>query len=257
MVNYLLKLLLLLMTMKKKKLNFLILLFTTSFFAIAQSNSDEKYYKWFDSTIGIENTGLYNGVEYIDAEQAKGEFIKFLYRGDFRNGTIDYDGQTYYDIPLKYDVFNDKLVIKIVGDNSTSILQLFTEKLSSFKTSGQSFTKIENTITENDNDKLSGFYEILFDSSEIKVYKKHRKGQLRQIKNKTLLFEYKSKDPYYFLEHENNMYSVKNKRDFIQLFPEFKKEINALGVEGSVRRNNPDAYILAFTKQLNILLSKK
>ena len=243
--------------MKIKKPNFLLLLLFFSVYTVAQKSNDEKqYYKWFDTTIGVENTGLYNGVEYIDAEQAKGEFVKFLYRGDFRLGTIEYEGQTYYDIPLKYDVYNDKVVVKIIGDNSTSILQLFTEKLTFFEVNGKNFSKIVNRTTENDNDNLSGFYEVLFNSSEIKVYKKHRKGQLRQIKNKTLLFEYKPKSPRYFLEHQNNMYTVKSKRDFIQLFPELKNEINEIGVENAVKRNNPDAYMLAYAKQINILLSK-
>ncbi|HBY67895.1 MAG TPA: hypothetical protein DEG69_09125, partial [Flavobacteriaceae bacterium] len=98
-------------------------------------------------------------------------------------------------------------------------MQLFTEKLTFFEVNGKNFSKIVNRTTENDNDNLSGFYEVLFNSSEIKVYKKHRKGQLRQIKNKTLLFEYKPKSPRYFLEYQNNMYTVKSKRDFIQLFP--------------------------------------
>ncbi|PVW13876.1 hypothetical protein [Marixanthomonas spongiae] len=243
--------------MNKNKLWLLLLILLPNLYVIAQDFDIEKQYNWFDTTIGIENTGLYNGVAYIDVEKAKGEFKKFLYNNGFQSGSIDYDGQTYYNIPLKYDVFNDEVILQLTGENGTTILQPFKELIKSFHITNRSFKKIVNKSTENKDDDLSGFYEELLKTSQLVVFKKHRKKRLKRIKEETIMYLFKPKKPYYFLLYQNMYYSVKNKRDFIQLFPDYKKEINSLGIDGLVKRDNPDAGILAYAKQINTLLSKQ
>ena len=242
--------------MNRKNLCLLLLILLPNLYVIAQDFKAEKQYNWFDVTIGIENTGLYNGVEYIDVEKATGDFKKFLYKNGFQSGNIAYDGQTYYDIPLKYDVFNDEVILQLTGKNSVTILQPFKELITSFNITNRRFERIENKTTE-DGDEFSGFYEELLKTPQLTVFKKHRKKRLKRIKRKTLIYQFKLKNPYYFLYYQNKYYSVKNKRDFIQLFPDFKEEINSIGIDGSVKRDNPDAVILAYAKQINTLLSKQ
>ena len=240
------------------KLSFLLLiLFPVSSSILAQGSSPtSNYYNWFDTIVGLENTSLSNGVEFIDFEKGEKGFSKFLYSGDFSRSEIQYDHQTYFDIPLKYNVFNDEVLIKINGESRTTILQLFKEKVHSFKVNNKHFKRIENRITEEDEDKLSGFYELLFDTSQIQIFKKHRKSQSREIRKRKLFFKYISKSPYFYLKFNNKFYTVKSKRDFISIFPDFKDEINDIRIKNSIRRNNPDAFILAYAKQINILLSK-
>tara|TARA_R110000823_G_scaffold315370_1_gene447236 strand:+ start:128318 stop:129127 length:810 start_codon:yes stop_codon:yes gene_type:complete len=245
-----------LVLMNWNKLCLLPLILLSNLYVTAQGLDTEKQYNWFDNTIGVENTGLYNGVAYIDIEKAKGTFKKFLYHNGFQSGSIDYDGQTYYDITLKYDVFNDKVILQLIGENGTTILQPFKELINSFSIKNRTFKNIVNKTTEN-GDAFSGFYEEILETSQLAVLKKHRKKRLKRIRRKKLSYQYKPIKSYYFLLYQGNYYSVKNKRDFIKLFPDFKEEINSIGIDGSVQRDNPDAVILAYAKQINTLLSKK
>ncbi|RFN58381.1 hypothetical protein [Marixanthomonas ophiurae] len=238
------------------KLWLLVLILIPNLYVTAQDLDTEKQYNWFDKTIGLENTGLYNGVAYIDVEKAKGTFKKFLYNNGFQSGSIEYDGQTYYDITLKYDVFNDEVLLQLKGENGTTILQPFKELINSFSITNRAFVKIVNKTTES-GDEFSGFYEKMLQTAQLTVLKKHRKKRLKRIKRKKLSYQFKPIKPYYFLHYQDKYYSVKNKRDFIQLFPEFKEEINSIGIDGSVKRDNPDAVILAYAKQINTLLSKQ
>ena len=57
--------------------------------------------------------------------------------------------------------------------------------------------------------------------------------------------------------YNQNVYEVKNQRDFIKIFPELKNIIQEVSVDRSLRNSNPDAYMLAYINQINVLLSKK
>lgn len=244
--------------MKIKKLSYLFLFFIVSSSSLAQNSSTEKEsYTWFDSKVGIENTPLYNGVEYIDFEQGENSFKKFLFSGDFQKSMIEYENQRYFDIPLKYDVFNDQIIIKLSTEQKTTILQLFKEKVGAFQIGSKSFQHIKNLSIKDDSEALSGFYEVVYNSSQIQLLKKYRKTQLREIRKRKLYFKYKFKTPYYYVMYNQNVYEVKNQRDFIKIFPELKNMIQEVSVDRSLRNSNPDAYMLAYINQINVLLSKK
>ena len=76
-------------------------------------------YLWFDSMVDAKSTNLYNGV--IEVEQyrmTKGK-DKFYQTRSFQLGTLYYNGQPYHFVQLKYDLYEDVLLIN--GGNYLTI----------------------------------------------------------------------------------------------------------------------------------------
>jgi len=64
---------------------------------------------WFDSVIGIANSGIIDGPEY------KMEFVGYrsdpFLKADAVKGSVRYKGETFH-VPLIYDIYKDELIIK-------------------------------------------------------------------------------------------------------------------------------------------------
>jgi len=192
----------------------------------AQQADQIDYYNWFDQQVGIENTGLFNGIRYKELYRIKNGKHKFYKSPEYLSANILYDGQPYYDIPLKYDLFDDELIISLQTVSGSSIIQLLKEKVAGFELDNKRFVHLKGIEVFKSNDEIDGFYEILEEGKSLTLYKKHRKLRKKILENKAILNEFRNDDLYY-IYRENLFYPVKTKNDLIKIFPERKKQINA------------------------------
>src|SRR5688500_17317528 len=65
-----------------------------------------------------ENAHLYNGIQY-EYYGPKTIGSPFFMIDSMHNGSVFYDGFLYEDVPLRYDLVNDVLLIKYWGINNT------------------------------------------------------------------------------------------------------------------------------------------
>ena len=192
----------------------------------AQQADQRNYYNWFDEQVGIENTGLFNGIRYKELYRIKNGKHKFYKIPEYQTANLWYDGQPYYDIPLKYDLFEDQLIVSLETDSGSSIIQLLKEKVKGFQLDNKQFVHLKGIQVFKSKEKIDGFYEVLEEGNSLILYKKHRKLRKKVLENKAVLNEFRNDDLYYIL-HENLFYPIKNKNDLIKIFPQRKKQINA------------------------------
>jgi hypothetical protein len=211
----------------------LILLFLSfSFITTAQNTSTNgSHYNWYDAIVGVENTGLYVGYEYKDQFRITEDFHKFFQSHDFITGNLTYNGQPYYDQQLKYNLFDDELIIKLRNKGGETIMQLIKDDLYGFSINGHQFVKFSNIEDDKGND---AFYEVLRDHPSVKLLKRHSKRRIKKLDKNVIYYEYKDRKPLYFIVHENVSYEVRSKKDFLNIFPEHKEEIRNLA-SGSKR----------------------
>ncbi len=154
--------------------------------------------KVYDSLTGYTNSSLLNGVEYIEQYRSRGQHQFFLQR-DYIDGDLVYDGQEFYGIGLKYDIFSDRLIAKLDENiNGSLIMELIKEKVQGFTISGHHFRNISTG-----NKPESGYHEVILDLNGVMVFKKLRL-KAREIRERQLSsYEFEEMDNEYILYRED------------------------------------------------------
>lgn len=223
-----------------KKTNHLLfwlcLCFMIPFFGISQ-NTEIGYYNWFDAQVGVENSGLFNGKEYIDLDRATTENYKFFKTPRFVTGSVTYSGQHYYNVDIKYNVWDDLLVIKLPNDGSEVILTPVKAYTTNFTIGDHHFVHVNDSVVKATN--KNGFYELLQDNTYYTFYKKYQKGRSNKVEGDRSYYVYKDSRPIFFLKYNGQFTQVSSKRDLIKIFPQYKKEINS--VRERTGKNDPNA----------------
>lgn len=209
------------------KLVIFICFFIYSNFTISQNtinNYNKDYYNWFDGVVGIENTGLFNGSIYKEKYITKNGNHKFYLTSKFKNGTILYNNQTYYDIELKYDIYEDVLIIQLPGNSEYSFIQLINDLLNGFIIDNHNFIKISEKTDEFYKATLHGFYEISHPNKTLKLLTKHKKSRKEHIGN-VVYSQFKEANEF-FVFTNNKYYNIKSKKNIKKLMPKFEKNID-------------------------------
>ena len=159
---------------------------------------------------------LYNGREYIrNGTPAKG-FPNFEW-DSLQPGSIDYDG-IFYEIPLEYDLAQDKLVIHNYADNI--LVSLIDEKTSRFSIGPYTFRRMGTGIAQ---PLESGFYQELFVGGTV---------TLMARKHKTLVFptsldqlaHYVQFDAFFLLLNGNS-YKIIGEKELLDILRDRKDEL--------------------------------
>ncbi len=218
-------------------------------------NNEKNNYKWFDDNVGIENTGLFNGLRYKEEYRTLDGSHKFYLSPNYINGNIVYDGQAYYDIKMKYDLFEDEIIVNLTANSGNSILQLLIDKIDTFSINENNFIKLYDNSIINSSEIITGIYQIIYQNSNLVCYKKNKKIAKKNLTKKNIHYSFKSEDSYY-LYLNNDFFLVSSKRDFTKIFPDYKKEINSFYTNNKfLLDSNPDAFMTKLSSKLSNLIT--
>ncbi len=227
-------------------------IFLISFSSFCQNYTEEKIYSWYDEQTGIENSTLFRGLEYVETDRVINEMHKFFKTQEFQKGAVIYDGQPYYDVHLKYNIYDDLLLVNLQQGQKKSIFQLFRDKVNQFQINGKKFRYLK---ADNDSD-IIGFYEVINDEGEFKVFKKHLKNRM-EIRDRSVAYiEFSTAAPDYIFQFKNEFFELDNRRDLFSKFPDLKSEIRSFYSSNRKQfRNNPDAFMKNLAIEMNDLIS--
>lgn len=235
--------------MKKISLQFFVFFFFTlnSYVFYSQSKlNQETYYKWFDAVVGVGNTDLYNGIQYNRSFNTINNNHEYFLSSDFINGNIVYSNQPFFNVLLKYDIYNDDLIAQLPSFNSYNIIKLIQEKVSKFTINNHNFVRLSEENT-------TGFYEIIYEGNNLRVYKKYVKTLKKRLDKDFVYDVFKGKESYLFY-YNNKYFQLKSKSSIIKVLPELKKDINSFYKNNNVlKKTNYDMFL----EQLSSFLSTK
>jgi len=239
---------------KNHQFLFLLLAFYLSGNLKAQNESKGDLYNQFDAVIGVENTSLYNGIAYNEFHEIDSDQNKFLFSNGMRSGEIVYDGETYYNILMNYNIYDDVVLVKLNTNLVNHTFQLISEKIERFKITNSKFVRIEGNSEENID---SGIYEVLITdrNTEITLLKKHKlKEKVNLDKGKVSVYTYKKKDSEFILKKSGELYLLKDRKDFREIFPKRKNHISRFYRDyRSLRRSDSDKFM---TNLIGFLITK-
>lgn len=225
-------------------------------FSFGQDATDENYYKWFDGIVGTENLALYNGIEYKEKYRTPEGNHKYYSSSQFQTGNLVYDGQAYYDIQMKYDLYEDELIVNLPNNKAFYAIQLISERLSEFNISGDQFVKIDYKDEQSSSKNIYGFYKIVFQDNNVTLFKRYTKTRQEKLDDKFVYNVFKEKNSY-LLYYNDTYHKVKSKGNFNKIFPTHKKAINTFYDTNSVLKDtNYDSFLNQLMNQISSLLAK-
>jgi len=241
--------------MGKKHLFPFILLVLFSSSLSGQVVIQNSYYNWFDKLVGIENTNVYDGIAYIETQRTINEKTKFFKSQDYLPGSVVYNGQSYFDLEMKYNVVGGQLLLKLADRIGGNTLQLFKNKLSSFTIDGHDFVKI---IPKNGPAESLGFFEIVLQNENFELFVKPIKREFIRKDRSSIYYEFIDQKSENLLLYNGIYHKIESKKDMVNIFPEYKKEINKFhSTARSLKNSNPDEFLKALVTRLDILLSQQ
>ena len=144
--------------------------------------------------------------------QANSEEAHIYFDGLIENGTITYEGITFSNIPMYYDMVEDELIILHKNkEGYEELVQLYKEKIDSFKIYDQHFIHYQSNQIEN---LESGFYQMLF-QGKIALIKQITKNAQSEFSQEEITTYFIEKERYYLL-HDENVFQVNDKRSLLK-----------------------------------------
>lgn len=181
--------------------------------------------KSIDNTIRIYSiaTGLqarlYNGPLYQPYPRAFTEGHQYLSHDSLTNGSVSYDGLEYHDIPMRYDIIRDELII--YPPNGFA-LNLIKQKVDSFLLLNRRFIKLMGNKVPGTVDSI-GYYEKLYSSPTIAFLAKRVKTKEETTAVTRMEIVVYPKTFYYILK-DGVLHPIRNKKSLMEILEGKKAE---------------------------------
>ncbi|MBD3583305.1 hypothetical protein [Flavobacterium selenitireducens] len=187
----------------------------------ARSQKAADIYNAYDAATGLENLNINNGRAYPNPYKVKNGNHQFYDRDDYVSGSVVYNGQPYFDVSLRYDIYHDILVLrpKNISNNIGTILE--KNFVDSFAIGSATFVNLGNLTAKPD--FVSGYYEKV-EGKSFTLYAKHHKFR-RERHDGSVTYEEFSQDPNFIVERNGTFSKANSKNDVIALFPDQKQRI--------------------------------
>lgn len=218
-----------------------ILLLQILLFPIVSLSQDKFFIKQNDSLVENQSLPLNNGIIYHNKYKNTLKNTSQFFENKYRKGTICMNNQTYYDINLKYNVFEDlvfyKPNVKIGLDT-----HLITKQIDYFTYANKKFRQL-NYI---DIIEKNGFFEEIEINKNIILYVKYKKVCKEDLTLGKIYYTFYDKT-YYYILFNNQLLEISSKSSIVKIFPNQKKEINTFYKEN---RKIKDTNIIQFYQSL-------
>lgn len=168
---------------------------------------------------------VYEGNEYISHDH-RIKVHPYYPIDSLLSGTIAYNGATYYDVRMLYDIVRDE--VSVQPPEGAYRLRLHPEKVGRFSIGQHQFIRLAGDSTSA---LPTGFYEVLY-NGKTDVLAHRVKTVHEDISSGAYKAEYLIKDRFYV--QKKGMYEeVKTKRSVLSLFPDQAKALRRY-----IRTNN-------------------
>jgi hypothetical protein len=166
-----------------------------------------------------------NGIVFKDAfiTESKEKIHRYFNKNSFELGSLHYNGQIYFNVLLKYDLFKDDIIVKILYENNFSVLRLETEKIKEFNIQDNFFVSA-SFFEERDVSVEKRFYEKIHLSKKYSLFKTSEK-KVSQYKAEYKVYDKFTLVENFYLLYNNKFYLIESKKDFKKIVPSLKTKI--------------------------------
>ncbi|MBN8859104.1 MAG: hypothetical protein J0H29_11990 [Sphingobacteriales bacterium] len=216
----------------------------TALTSLQKKNAISVYYRSLQ-----QQSGLYNGSEYVPYVDMLKESHPYFDTSKMVNGSVYYNGISYTNVPMVYDIVRDELII--LHFNKVFFLQLIKSKTESFEILGHSFVHLGRDSTKKEGVRDS-FYDLLY-NGKIKLYAKREKMILESIPNMTIERKTYSKNRY-FIFKKDRYTEVYSKKSLLYFFNDKKSILKQSLKKQKIKfRKQREQAIIAMVEQYDLI----
>ncbi len=209
--------------------------------ALAQVNPDSTY----ASYVALYQL-LKNGRQYGHSYKLT-EGKQFRSEKSIRTGGIVYEGVSYPDLQLNYDVYNDLVFVSLFIGERQSYVILNPQKLTAFTLESEHYLNLPAKTYAN---LPAGIYERL--SSDETVLVRRHKDLIKDLDNYTQKqYRFETKDTYYLI-YQGQAWPVRNKKDVIAALGESPELLSLLKQYKLKLKRNSFAFEQGLVKAMDL-----
>lgn len=221
----------------------------------AQMYNDTASHHAYNSTIDHykkilgNELGLYNGPVYVDYTRTISQGSSFLGDSTYPSyGNVTYDGVLYENIPLLYDIYQNKLIT--IHPSTKISFSFVNERVEAFTLLGSYFynLKPDSVYTIK-----PGYYERLYSGIKSSAYQRHEKQARNDLSDRIVKIGLSDKNVF-FIKIKDKVTPVSRKKDILKLYDNERKKISHFMRTEKLRfRNNKREDIIKITRFYNEL----
>jgi len=163
---------------------------------------------------------------------------QFLFSPEFLPGTVTIEGRKFNNLQLKYDIYNDELIM--ITDHGI-IIQLNKEMIESFSMNFNSYEYNFRRFDADSVNTLSGYVNVLYEGGT-SLYAKYRKEiLLLAVENKYDLFNQINR---VFVRKDDEIIRVDSKMEFMKLLKDQKQQLHNFIRNNKIKlsRKDPESF---------------
>lgn len=205
----------------------------------AASPSENYAISYFNRVIGQQST-LYNGSEYERYLYHIKSTPNFIDAESWQQGSVRFNGYTYTNVPLKYDLFKNELVSRLYNNVSEYVFD--SEHVRNFEIAGHRFKYISADTTTNC--PASGFYEVL-STGRAEALARYVKTLQNAYDNNTIEPYFTKASVAYFVKKGKDFISVNSERSLLNALKDHKKELQQYIKSNNIKFRKQPAQAMA------------
>ena len=217
---------------------FFVFLLSTDSFSTETGSSEIIPLSIRETRDSIEIQILFNGRAWRNLYyKVKGD--QFLFSDEFLTGSVSIDGRTFENLKIKYDIFNDEVIL--ITDHGI-IIQLNKEMIDLFSMEYNNTTYHFKNLDADSLDILSGYVNVLYDDST-SLYVKYRKELLQlAVENKYDMFNQVNK---IFIKRNGEILRIDSKGEFLKLLNDQKHQLHNFIRSNKIKvsRKYPESFV--------------
>lgn len=173
---------------------------------------------------------LFDGPEYVNYIQPGTIGHQFFESPDPQRGTITYRGAAFREVPLRYDLARDQVVMTY--PNQAATVQLVPEKLTAFSLGSHHFVRV---VADSATGATlpTGFYEVL-QSGPVSLLARYTKKIAQTIVQQNLRLEFRQTDQF-FVRTASAAAEATSLKDLLDLLPSHKQEVQRYAHQQKLR----------------------
>lgn len=173
---------------------------------------------------------LFSGPEYVDHTLPGTIGHQFFEGPETQLGAVTYRGASFQNIPLRYDLALDRVVLTY--PNQVAHIMLVPEHLAEFSLGSHHFMRVLGDSAAGAVLR-TGFYELL-QSGPVSLLARHTKFQRQTTVGQSLQFDFKQVDKL-FARTSSTAAEITNLKDLLALLPAHKQEVQRYARQQKLR----------------------
>lgn len=184
------------------------------------------------------NQVLYNGIMWRNRYYKIRE-DQFLFSKEFLTGSLSINGQSFNNLSIRYDIYNDEIMIHT---NHGAILQLNKEMVDSFTVIFNDETFRFNKIPDDTLKGFKGYVNVLYKGNTALFVKYKKEIDLLAVENKFDIFYQTHR--IYFMK-DNILYPIASKHYFLKILKEDKQQVRSFIKKNKLKvsKNVPASFV--------------